>query len=470
MALCVFPLWRYLRWRNRQVSDPAARLRWLQLLKSPSAEALPWRNTELELPTTLAHYPTHGKISFLGKSFGQWASGSGAATGKGSGFQVALALIGHAVSRRATDLHVGTKDDRVMLRLRVDGEIIPLEPLTTSIGLSVINIFKVLSDLDIADRRRAQDGSFRADVDGRRLYFRVSSQGTNAGEKLSIRILDPAERFSTFSTLGVQERLQQQLVEVLGRKSGLVLFAGATGAGKSTTAYAAIRHLNAGDRNIVTIEDPIEYLIPSIDQIEVRSRAGQSYESGLRSLLRQDADIVLIGEIRDEETARIACQAALTGQLVVSTIHATDSISAVLRLTDLGVDSYHIAAALRAVVSQQLVRLLCRECRVAFEADEQTLQQLGLAGFIGQLYRRPDPLVNPCLNCNGRGFLGRTGIFELLDITPPIRDLIRDRSGGSAVLSAALDRGMTTLRDDGLRLVREGIISPQEFLLSVDAP
>jgi type II secretory ATPase GspE/PulE/Tfp pilus assembly ATPase PilB-like protein len=469
VASCVAPFWQYARWRNEQVSDQTSRLRWSHLLRIPDTSIRPVGDVELELPSGLADLPASGKIAFVGKSFGERITRARTSeAGKSSGFETALALIGHAVSRRATDLHLGAKDDKVVVRLRIDGEIVTLEPLPTKMGLSVVNVFKVLSDLSIADKRRSQDGSFRAEMDGRRLCFRVSSQGTNTGEKLSIRILDPSERFSSFSPLGLNDRLQEQLKAILSRKSGLILFAGATGAGKSTTAYASLRHLDSGERNIITIEDPIEYSIPSIDQIEVRTRAGQTFESGLRSLLRQDADIVLVGEIRDEETAKIAVRAAMAGQLVLSTLHATDSTSAVLRMADLGVDSYNIAAALRAVVGQRLVRRLCTQCRIVYEPDEQMLRRLGLSGFQGELYQRPDPLSNPCLDCNGRGFLGRTGVFELLEVTLPIRDLIRDRAGIAAVTSAARKQGMTRLWDDGLRLVRDGVISPQEFLLTVD--
>ena len=468
---CGAPFSRYMGWRNAQVSDQTPRLRWAHLLISPDIPFQSLPDEPMELPSSLVAGTPSGTIAFVGRSASpqvtQLETSNGA---KRSGFQMALALLGQAVSSRATDIHVGTKDDQVILRLRVDGELTRLDPLSIESGLSVINVFKVLSDLSIADKRRSQDGSFRADVDGRRLCFRVSSQGTNTGEKLSIRILDPAANFSTFSALGITGQLEEQLVTALNRRSGLVLFAGATGAGKSTTAYAALRHLDSGERNIVTIEDPIEYSLPSIDQIEVKSRSGQTFEAGLRSVLRQDADVVLVGEIRDEETARIACQAATTGQLVLSTLHATDSVSAVLRLIDLGVDPYNIAVALRAIVGQQLIRKLCTECRISYQPDEQTLQKLGLSDFQGELQQSPDPLTNPCLNCNSRGFLGRTGIFEILDVTAEIREQIRDRTGTAAITSIARQGGMPTLWDHGLRLVADGAISPQEFLRVVDEP
>jgi type II secretory ATPase GspE/PulE/Tfp pilus assembly ATPase PilB-like protein len=421
------------------------------------------------LPSGIGAEGANSTIVLVGKSFTNRVKDEGRdGESRSSGFNLTLALLGHAISKRATDIHIGAKDDQVALRLRVDGELVPLDPLPTELGLPVINVFKVLSDLSIADKRRSQDGSFRADVDGRRLCFRVASQGTNTGEKLSIRILDPAENFSTFAALGITDQMDKRLKGLLGRHNGLILFAGATGAGKSTTAYAALRYLNSGDRNIVTIEDPIEYSIPSIDQIEVKARTGQTFQDGLRSLLRQDADILLIGEIRDNESARVACQAATTGQLVLSTLHANDSVSAAFRLADLGVDPYMIASALRGVVSQQLIRKLCTQCRIAHRPSDEDLQRLGLADLQGELYHIPEPSANPCLNCNSRGYLGRTGIFELLEVTSPIRDLIRERAGDTAIAAAARENGMIPLWDDGRRLLREGIISPLDFQRIID--
>lgn len=464
------PFWRYMKWRNAHVGDQTPRLGWQHLFTSADIPFREISGVQLELPLGLASNASTGTIVLVGKSFTDRVTNAEMHEdpSKASGFHLTLAVIGHAVSKRATDLHIGTKDDEVVLRLRVDGELVALEPLPLASGLSVINVFKVLSDLSIADKRRAQDGSFRADVDGRRLCFRVSSQGTHTGEKLSIRILDPAMNFATFEALGMTAPVENQLKAVLSHHSGLVLFAGATGAGKSTTAYAGLRHLDSGERNIVTIEDPIEYSIPSIDQIEVRSRTGQTFQSGLRSLLRQDADVVLIGEIRDEETAKTACQAATTGQLVLSTLHATDSLSAVTRMSDLGVDRHHLAAALRGVVAQQLIRKLCVDCRIPDTADADALRSIELTDFSNSLYRSPDPSDNSCLGCNGRGFLGRVGIFELLEVNRAIRDLIRENTDTMAILPAARESGMTTLRENGILLVRDGIVSLEEFNRIVD--
>lgn len=465
VATCGVPFWRYLVYRNRNVADTVPRLAWSNLLFPPRERFMNRNRVALELSSNASGTADNRRILLLGNS--QWShtvpNGDGETEKPATGFQRAVALIDQAVAKQATDLHLSTKENEITARLRIDGELVALDPLPFQLGSSVINVFKVLCDLNIADKRRSQDGSFRADVDGRRLSFRVSAQGTSSGEKLSIRILDPAYNFYNFSSLGMTEEMQRRLKVALDRRFGLIVFAGATGAGKSTTAYAALRSFDAAERNIMTIEDPIEYSIPSIDQVEVNARAGQTFQSGLRSLLRQDADVVLVGEIRDAETCQTACQAATTGQLVLATLHANDSVSAVFRLLDLGSDRHTVAAAMRASLSQQLVRRLCPHCRIEYQAGDPACQSHSSGDFEGTLFRRPDPLENSCLQCNGRGFLGRTGIFELLEVTQPIRDLIRGHAGASEILAAARDAGMTTLRDDGMRLVREGIISVEDF-------
>jgi general secretion pathway protein E len=470
-ATCILPFGLFVRWRNARVGEAVPRLNWRRLFVRQMKPFRPAHHRH-EAASGDGLGPSSAEIVLLGKSLTSRSTDSRLddEARNSPGFRNALALIDQAVAKRATDLHVNTKVDQVTARLRIDGQLVALDPLPLETGLSAINVFKVLCDLNIADKRRSQDGSFRADVNGRRLSFRVSSQGTQTGESLSIRILDPARSFSNFSALGMSEPLQERLTACLGRSHGLVLFAGVTGAGKSTTAYAALQTLNSGEQNIVTVEDPIEYNIPSIDQIEVNVRARQTFQTALRSILRQDADIVLVGEIRDEETAQMACQAATTGQLVLSTLHASDAVSAVFRLVELGVDRHNAAGALRAVAAQQLVRKLCLDCRVAYRPDEVALDELGLSRFDGELYQSPDPLTNPCPTCNGRGFIGRTAIFELLEFNHEIRDLVREKSGATDILEAARHCGMTTLWDNGRRLVRDGIVSPQEFHRLVEAP
>lgn len=462
MVTCALPLWFYVRWHNTQVGDSEARLTWKRALVGSVGKSRKSHPVEVRLSSGERIGSASHEIVLLGKSVTSRrdASGLHGEARHSPGFEVVMALLDHAISQRATDLHVNTRDTAVSLRLRIDGQITPLGTLPIELGRSVINVFKVLSDLNIADKRRSQDGSFRADVNGRRLYFRVSSQGMQSGEKLSIRILDPAQNLSEFSDLGMTDRVQERLKKIFNRGSGLVLFVGATGAGKSTTSYAALRFLDSGERNIVTIEDPIEYNIPTIDQIEVNVRAGQTFQSALRSVLRQDADVVLVGEIRDEETAQVACQAATTGQLVLATLHANDSVSALIRTIELRVDPHIVSSALRAVLAQTLVRKLCTACRVPYTPDVELLNDLGIPDFRGELYRQS---ADRCVACNDHGYLGRTAIFEFLEIQPSMRELIRDRARAAPILAAARAHGLSTLWEDGLRLVCDGVTSVEEL-------
>ena len=470
---------RFRRWRNRTVPASIPALNWSALLVRHSSFYRPSRRAEGSrspagqrngAPADMDDEAVPDVV-LLGTSLttrdhddrlGDHARNS-------LGFRSALRLVEQSVTRRATDLHLHPTDGAITVRMRIDGELREVEKLDFDNGLSVINVIKILADMNIADRRRSQDGSFRADVQGRRLSFRVSSQGVHTGEKISIRILDPAQHLATFWTLGLPQPEYEKLSVVLQRSQGMVLFAGATGAGKSTSAYAAIRTLDAKSRNIVTVEDPIEYQIPDVDQIEVNIKAGQTFQSALRSLLRHDTDVVLIGEIRDEETAQIACQAATTGQLVISTLHANDTVTGLFRLNELDVEPYITASAVRSVMSQQLVRLLCPQCRVAHKPSEQIRESIGLsAADAATVFRAMDPSVNSCLTCNGRGYLGRIGVFEYLEVTPEIRQMIREKADGSAIRRVALEQGMTPMWDNGLRLVKQGIVSIEELQRCVE--
>lgn len=459
-----FPLWLYSRHSHRN-SGPSASV----TSQSPIFHAVVDGGPDAVAPNAfLAGQKVnteHATIQLIGKSPLALESNNGISRGAQAApaFQHVLALIDHAVFSRATDLHVSAKTTQVELRQRVDGSLISLGVLPLELGYSLINVFKVMSDLNIADRRRSQDGSFLADVNNRRLSFRVSSQGTQTGETLSIRILDPAKSFCDLSTIGMSPTIKKRFSTLLQRNNGLILFAGTTGAGKSTAACASLQTIDSTTRSIVSIEDPIEYQIPGVDQIEVNIRAGQTFQSALRSVLRLDADVIFIGEVRDEETAKIACRAAQAGQLVLATLHANDAVSGAIRLLELGLDPQSIANSLRAVVAQSLVRKLCVDCRQAYTPDASLLEQLGIPGFEGELYRSPDPSLNDCPVCDRRGFIRRTGVFELLEITPPVRDLIHSRAPSSQMSQVARENGMSFLREDGVRLVREGIISVEEL-------
>ncbi|HBE70101.1 MAG TPA: type II/IV secretion system protein, partial [Planctomycetaceae bacterium] len=377
-------------------------------------------------------------------------------------FQYVLSTISKAVASNATDLHINTRTKTVEIKQRIDGTLAPLAELPISLGASVINIFKIMSELSIADKRRSQDGSFLADVGDRRLSFRVSTQATQTGEKLSIRILDPSSIFADLSSLGMPEQVRERCQRQLTQKHGLILFVGATGAGKSTTACAALQRIDTTIKNIVSIEDPIEYQIPNVDQVEVNLKAGQTFETALRSILRLDADVVFIGEIRDAETAKIAVQAAQTGQLVLATMHATDSVGGFQRLSDLVGDPTAVASTVRAIVAQTLVRKLCPTCKIEYNADDEIAGEVGVTPE-ASLYRSNTELVLKCPVCEGRRFMRRTAVYEITEATPEIRELVRNRASLADLTEAAKQNGLVPIREQAALLVRDGIISMNEL-------
>ncbi len=461
----LLPFGIYKRIRNLS-PDANPKLRWRELLVLPVDNE--WHDTSIKFEPLFVGQTTASQVKIIEKATSApnilWEDTG--AVQRSRGYELARSLIRHAVESYATDLHVSTKNSHVVVQERIDGSIRSVADLPMELGKSVINVFKVMSDLNIANRRKSQDGSFSVDVNDRRLSFRVCAQGTEGGEKLSIRILDPATTFANFSSLGMPVTIQERFKADIDRKHGLVLVVGATGAGKSTTACAGLRTIDTSEKSIVTIEDPIEYRIAEVDQIEVNSRANQTFEAALRTVLRLDADIIFIGEIRDEESARVACRASMTGQLVLATLHANSAVAGALRMGELGVDLQNVAGSLRSVLSQTLVRTLCTECRVPYRLDSRMLQELearGLHRLDCELYRCPVGGEPVCSNCNGRGFFRRTGVFEYLTITPAIRELMQEHPRASAVLSLARENGMLTLVDEGLRLVREGKVALEEF-------
>ena len=409
-------------------------------------------------------------IRFLGKSIsgrGEDESRSQQAE-KSKGYLAAKELVYDAIMRRATDIHLEPKPDETAVRYRIDGVMYPAEPFDRGVGDSINNIFKVLSAMDITEKRRSQDGSFRAQLEKRLIDFRVASQGTRDGEKMSIRILDQANSVSTLAELGLRKQMQDQIREVINLPNGLLLTCGPTGAGKSTTLYACLNELDAFQQNIITVEDPIEYKMPNVTQIEINTKAGQSFGGSLRSILRQDPDVVMIGEIRDEETAKIACQAANTGHMVFSTVHANDTISALYRLVDLGVEPFLMSQALSAILGQRLVRKLCPDCREAYKPTPESLKQAGLpADKIDVFYRAPKNREEPCLTCGGLGYKGRIGVFELFVITERIKDMIREKAPVQNIRAEARKNGMLYMKEEGLRLVVKGITSVQELTANV---
>ena len=381
------------------------------------------------------------------------------------GYLATKELVYDAILRRSTDIHLEPKENELSVRLRIDGVMYPTEPFDRVMGDAVVNIFKVLGAMDITERRRPLDGSFRAELEGREIDFRIATQGTRHGQKLSLRILDQANAVSSLVGLGIRKQLLEQLRQVVKQPHGMLISCGPTGAGKSTTLYAALNELDAYMRNIITIEDPIEYKMHNVNQIEINTRSGQTFANSLRSILRQDPDVVMIGEIRDAETAKIACQAANTGHMVFSTLHANDTITALYRMLELDVESFMIANSISAILGQRLARRLCPTCKEAYRPRPELLKKAGLpAEKIDKFYRPPKNPQEVCTTCGGLGFRGRIGVFELLPINDRIRDMIRDKSPMSALKAEARKNGMLYMKEEGLRLVVRGITSIDEML------
>ncbi len=403
-------------------------------------------------------------ITFVGKSrTGQKDVSRSKQVEASKGYVAAKELIYDALLRRATDVHLEPKDDELSVRLRIDGVMFPAEPFDKSTGDAVTNIIKVLCAMDITERRRSQDGSFGAVLDGREIDFRVASQGTRHGEKVSLRILDQANSVSRLSQLGMRKQVADKLMEVINQPHGLMLVCGPTGAGKSTTLYAAINELDSHVKNIITIEDPVEYKMANVTQIEINTKGGTTFGQSLRSILRQDPDVVMIGEIRDEETAKIACQAANTGHMVFSTIHANDSITALYRLIDLGVEPFMLSTAVSAILAQRLARRICPQCRESYVPKPELLTELGLpAGKIKEFFRPPQN-DKSCAKCGGLGYQGRIGVYELLAINDRMKDLIREGAAMSSIRNEARKDGMLYMTEEGIRLVVRGVTTVDEI-------
>jgi general secretion pathway protein E len=380
-------------------------------------------------------------------------------------YMSAKELVYDAVLRRATDIHLEPTPEQLSVRYRIDGILHAAEPFDRPTGDAVINVFKVLAALDISEKRKPQDGSFGAKLEGRELEFRVATSGSKSGEKLVMRILDNAAGVSRLEDSGMRTKLMSDIRAIVSQPHGMFLCCGPTGSGKTTTLYACLREIDRYQKNIITVEDPIEYHLDNITQMEINTKSGQTFAGSLRSILRQDPDVIMIGEIRDQETAMIACQAATTGHMVFSTVHSNDTITALFRLLDLGVEPFMIASALSAVLGQRLVRVLCEACKEPYKPKPEFLKKANLpADKVDVFYRRPENPEQVCPQCGGTGYLGRTGIFELLLITEPMRDMIRDNPSINAIRAEARKNGMIYMQEDGLRQVIQGKTSIEELL------
>ena len=376
-------------------------------------------------------------------------------------------ILADAAEKGASDIHIEPQDDNVLVRVRVDGVLRELTSISLEHRAAVVSRIKILANIDIAERRIPQDGRFLMRYKGQRLDLRVSTLPTHFGEKVVIRLLDPRSTLLAFDQLGLSPQHSSELSRILGLPQGMLLVTGPTGAGKSTTLYSSLNLLRAPDRNIITVEDPVEYIMDGINQVQVRPKAGLTFSSVLPSLLRQDPDVIMVGEIRDADTAEIAMKASQTGQLVLSTLHTNDSISSISRLVNLGVPAYLIASSLTGIIAQRLVRKLC-SCRTEVHNPAAQRQILASMGF------RTDeslPQYEPagCSSCDHTGFKGRIGIYELLSIDGLIRDAVFAGSRSEEICDLARRSGFRTLHEDALDKVRMGLTTLHEIRREVPA-
>ncbi len=333
-------------------------------------------------------------------------------------------------------------------------------------GPAVISRIKIMAGLNIVERRKPQDGQISADIDGRMLDIRVNTTPTVFGEKAVLRLLDRKRTLLKLDHLGMPPDIHKTYSQVVRSPWGMVVCAGPTGCGKTTTLYATLNEINTPEANITTIEDPVEFVFPSINQIQINDTAGMTFAGGLRSILRQDPDIILVGEIRDVETARLATQAALTGHFVLSSIHATDSASALHRFVDMGIERFLIASALSMVVSQRLLRRICKHCRVPAEltVEEKAFFETFAGGGKTDFWKGEG-----CNFCSNTGFVDRIGVYELLHVTDAIRQLVLDNAVHEEIRKMAISEGMSTLLDEGLKLVRNDMTTVAEVMRHVYA-
>jgi len=369
------------------------------------------------------------------------------------------ALLTQALRDGASDIHIEPFESRSVVRLRIDGTLRDLIEPARALHAAIVSRVKIMAQLDIAEKRLPQDGRIALRIAGKPIDVRVSTIPTGHGERVVLRLLDKQAGRLDLARLGMDDATLAHMDRLIREPHGIVLVTGPTGSGKTTTLYAALSRLDAGALNIMTVEDPIEYDLDGISQTQINSRIEMSFARALRTILRQDPDVVMIGEIRDLETAQIAVQASLTGHLVFATLHTNDAVSAVTRLVDMGVEPFLLASSLIGVGAQRLVRKLCLECRRPFAADAAQLRSLGLAPAGGALYT-----ARGCTACNRTGYRGRTGIYELLTVDDELRRLIHDRASEQALRAHVIDRGMRTLREDGMRWAAQGVISLEEVV------
>ena len=390
--------------------------------------------------------------------------------------KIVAVVIRHAVESRASDIHIEPFEDRVRVRFRIDGILVIALTLPKNLASAVVTRIKILSDLKIDETRLAQDGRFSTRLNDRKVDFRVSTFPTKNGEKVVMRILDPLSGSIDLPDLGLDGRSLEVVVRAMAKPFGSILITGPTGSGKSTTLAGMLKRINTDDLNIVTLEDPIEYYVDGVNQSQIHEEIGYTFASGLRHILRQDPDVIMVGEIRDKETASLGTQAALTGHIVLSTLHTNDAIGVVPRLIDMGVEKYLIPSTLNVAAAQRLLRRLCTECKLKVKANpaetviiETALKDMPASyqkEFLsknGYEIHKPN-LENPCKVCGGKAFKGRLGIFEMMEMTTEFEKIILGNISESDMRAEAKRQEMITMFQDGILKVLKGVVSLEELL------
>ena len=369
-------------------------------------------------------------------------------------------MLERAITERASDIHMEPRETELVIRMRIDGVMRRIMSVPKDVMASVLSRVKIMAAMDISEHRIPQDGRFNVRIKDKDIDLRVNSLPTAYGEKIVLRLLDKSGGRVTKEAVGLTGVDQEKYDEMLRLRNGVLLVVGPTGSGKSTTMYAMINELNTEDVNMVTLEDPVEYNIDGINQVQINTKVGMTFASGLRAILRQDPDIIAVGEIRDGETADIALRAAITGHIVLSTIHTNDAVGTIDRLRDMGCEPYIIASALKGVISQRLVRRVCPDCKTAYKPSPEELQDLGLPEDADETWYRG----TGCPNCFNRGYRGRAAVFEMLVIDRDVRNLIYSQAGRTAIEAELKnpEKGFVSMQQNALRLVREGVTTSDE--------
>ena len=380
--------------------------------------------------------------------------------------QLINSIILRAVDERASDIHIEPDVDTLRVRMRIDGVLHEMTKLTLKLHPAVISRIKILGELNIAEKRLPQDGRFFMTVDDREVDIRISLMPTIYGEKGVLRILDKASMVMDLDGLSPFPESIEILKSMIKKSHGIILLTGPTGSGKTTTAYTLLSLLNSMEKNIVTVEDPVEYHMKVVNQIQINPKVGIMFATALRHILRQDPDIIMVGEIRDKDTAEVAIRAALTGHLVISTIHTNDAVSTVGRLLDMGIEPFLVSSSIICTVGQRLIRKICPDCKVSYTPEREVVEELGIEikGKVPLFYKGEG-----CNTCRGRGFKGRFGLYEVFVLSDSLKSLISQRKNTFEILKAARDGGYITLRDQGIKAVLEGHTTVEEILIGTEA-